>query len=212
MISSETKQRSSAHLSRVLGHLMAEHNVDGVQLSKHTGVPTTTINRLRNADPHTNPTLLTLQPIAHFFSINISQLVGEEPLPNTAIRNQKITRLPILTWKQALSWPSMDNQIISTVITEHEYSKNAFALTVIEDLSEKIEKGSLLLIDPSATPLHLDYLLVHKQDLKSPSLKQFIIEDSEKYLRSLYSKAIVTPLTGEFKILGVVIEYKKNFR
>jgi len=212
MINSETKQRlSSVHLSRVLGKLMLEHNVDGVQLSKHTGIPTTTINRLRNADPNTNPTLLTLLPLAQFFSITLSQLIGEEPLSDIET-NKKITRLPILSWEEALIWPRVTEQTTSSIVTDHNYSKNAFALIATEDYSEKIEKGTILLIDPLATPLHFDYVLTFKQEQEFPSLKQFIIEDGMQYLRSLYSKSIVTPFTSEFKILGVIIEYKKNCR
>ncbi len=78
-------------LSAILNHLMAESKIDGVQLSRRTGIPVTTINRLRKNDADNNPTLSTLVPLAHFFAITVSQLIGDEPIPDASITGMQNT-------------------------------------------------------------------------------------------------------------------------
>ena len=82
-------------LSAILNHLMAESRIDGVQLSRRTGVPVTTINRLRKNDVDNNPTLSTLVPLANFFVITVSQLIGDGPEKSTV---KFIARGPSTPW------------------------------------------------------------------------------------------------------------------
>ena len=109
-------------LSNALNQLMIEHNIDGVLLSKNVGIPTTTINRLRKGDPTNNPTLTTLVPLAEFFSITVSQLIGDEPLPKSSSRHHpeiplSLTYLPLLSWGEVIGWPSTINQKHSIIST-----------------------------------------------------------------------------------------------
>lgn len=73
---------------------MNECELDDVVLSKHTGVPYTTIARLRNS-PNSNPTSSTLRPIAQFFDITIDQLLGDHPLPSDRLPQLHIAQLII---------------------------------------------------------------------------------------------------------------------
>lgn len=61
-----------------LERLMKQHNVSLKQLAQEVGVPAANISRLKN-DSSSNPTLSTLIPIAKFFDVSVSELIGELP-------------------------------------------------------------------------------------------------------------------------------------
>src|SRR5688572_30667176 len=98
-------------LSDNLNLLMAEVHISADELSRRTGIPASTIKKIRNRY-NPNPTLATLIPLAQFFSVTLGQLVGDEPLPenrlqglhqNNVIMSQ--TNLPIISWQEAITWP-----------------------------------------------------------------------------------------------------------
>ena len=66
-------------LSQILKRLMTTHPINDLRLSQATGVPSTTIARLR-ASREANPTISSLRLIASFFGVSIGQLLGDEPL------------------------------------------------------------------------------------------------------------------------------------
>ena len=205
-------ESQSNRLSNILNQLMAAHQLDGVQLSKKIGIPTTTINRLRKGDPDNNPTLLTLLPVANFFSITVSQLIGEEALPDKLPSRNKFLRLPILSWEEAIVWPESDSAPRQTILTENDYSNKSFALVIEEDNLEKFLKGTVLLFDPVISPISEDFVLSYKKGNKIPSFKQIIIDDEQIFLKSLILSSSLTSFTDEYKILGVLIEYKRFFK
>src|ERR1700730_4201865 len=96
---------------------MTEARISASQLSKNTGLPTTTIKRIRS-NANANPTLVSLLPIAAFFRISLSQLIGEEDIPANIIKgtfssNQKLwTRVPIITWEQAILWNEKTHSLV----------------------------------------------------------------------------------------------------
>ena len=63
-------------LYETLPKLLKDNNIKPQVLSKETGVPLVTINRLMK-DVKANPTISTLLPISRYFNININQLIGE---------------------------------------------------------------------------------------------------------------------------------------
>ena len=72
--------KSTLSLGDVLSLLMTECDIDDAKLSREVSIPASTISRMR-LNPDANPTASTLRPIAKFFSVSISQLLGDEPLP-----------------------------------------------------------------------------------------------------------------------------------
>ena len=66
-------------LGEQLASLMHKHHIDDAELSKATGIPASTISRMP-LNSNANPTAASLRPIARFFNISISQLLGDEPL------------------------------------------------------------------------------------------------------------------------------------
>lgn len=180
-------------------------------------LPASTIKKIRNHnDP--NPTLTTLLAIANYFTITLSQLVGDESLPKDRIKGlyttplQGLFSLPLISWEEALTWPAIDPIAHDTITTEYEFSKEAYALTVLEEDWENIAKGTVLLVDPTLEAEHRDFVIVYKRGQKIPNLRQLLIDDGEKYLKSTILGYTVLPMTLEHKILGVVAEYKKSLK
>lgn len=196
---------------------MAEARINAEELSRRTGLPASTIKKIRNGD-NANPTLSTLSPLARYFSLSISQLIGDEPFPSTRIKGsyclnpETLSYIPLLTWAEAIDWPATRSHMHATIATEHKYSDSAFALLVEEDGWENLSKDTALLADPALSVDHRDYIIVYKKDQKLPTLKQALFDEGQMYLKPITHQYNITRLTPEHKILGVVVEYKKHLK
>lgn len=221
-----TAKNPAKRLSEILNYLMNECDVDGVQLSKNTGVPVTTINRLRKGDPSNNPTLTTLVPLAEFFSITVSQLIGDEPLSAQRQRGEHKPNVsqwkpvPHLSWEQAGEWQknnaklkSKINNWISTDLTVSDY---AFAITMEGDsMLPRFPEGTLFIIEPEQSVNNRDFVVILPKGQIKPVFKQILIDGSEYYLKSLsndFKEIKRISLNKDHIILGVMIQAKMEFR
>ncbi len=204
-------------LCKNLDMLMSEAHISADELSRRIGLPASSIKKIRNQE-NLNPTLSTLVPLAKYFSLSISQLIGDEPLPASRIKGlyqgspETVSHIPLLSWKEAISWPSTINQPHNTIATEYEYGENAYALLVEEDDWENLTRGTALLVDPSLNVDHRDFTIAYKEGQSTPSLKQLLIDEGKKYLKPVVHGYNIVPLTHEYKLLGVVTEYKKHLK
>jgi len=200
-----------------LNLLMEEAHLSADELGRRTGLPSSTIKKIRNRY-NPNPTLTTLLPLAKFFSITLGQLVGNEPLPNNRIKGtykenmETIRYIPILSWEEAITWPNTYDEYHNTVSTEYEYDRHAFSLIVEEDHWENLAKGTALLIDPSLKASHRDFIITYKSGQNTASLKQLLLDEDQMYLKPIIQGYNISVLTSEHTILGIVVEYKKNLR
>lgn len=204
-------------LSNNLNILMAEAHISADELGRRTGLPASTIKKIRNND-NPNPTLTSLLPLAQYFSITLSQLVGDEPLTATRIKgayqttSEMIQHIPLISWEEAILWPTTKEIMRHFVTTEHTYGKNAYALIVEEEDWENLAKGTALLVDPSLKPEHRDFVIVHKDGQSTPTLKQVLYDEGQIYLKPVIHGYNITMLTPEHKLLGVIVEYKMHLK
>ena len=208
----------SEKLSKNLNLLMAEGRLNAEELSRRIGLPASTIKKIRHNND-ANPTLSTLSPLAKYFSLTIGQLVGNEPLPGSRIKGsykiapEILCHVPLISWQDAIIWPTTcDDQSRPTITTEHKYSKTAYALLVEEDDWENLAKDTALLIDPSLKAEHRDFIIVHKDGQKIPTLKQALFDEGQMYLKPVTQRYNIAAFTPEHKILGVIVEYKKHLK
>lgn len=199
-----------------LNLLMAQTRISASQLSKNTGLPATTIKRIRN-NSHANPTLTSLLPIAQFFGITLSQLVGDEALPNHSIQGvfvnrEQWTQVPIISWAQAIQWPKIDLSKMAWTSTDKSIGNNAYALEVKEETWANLPPGTILIIDPNIQPEHRDFAIITKADQKAATLKQVLVEDGDIYLKAMTPGYPITTFTDKYQFLGTVIEYKMTLR
>ncbi len=205
-------------LSYNLNLLMAEARISASQLARNTGLPATTIKRMRN-NSSANPTLTSLLPIAKFFGISVSQLIGDEKLPDSRLKGAFIgnkelwPKVPILNWEQAVAWKErIDLPELQYTSTDKQVGPKAYALIVGEENWENLAIGTVLIIDPSIEPEHRDYAIVYKEGQKEATLKQVLYDEGEIYLKPIISGYQITRFTDKHKFLGVVIEYKMELK
>jgi transcriptional regulator with XRE-family HTH domain len=77
------------NLTNVLTHLMSKNKISSSELARQTGVAQPVIYRLMSGGTE-NPQILTLKPIADYFSLSIDQLMGYKPLTITEPLNRAV--------------------------------------------------------------------------------------------------------------------------
>ena len=205
-------------LRDILSLLMDECDIDDAQLSRETGVPASTISRMR-INSNANPTASTLRPISKYFSVSISQLLGDEALPKDRLpgvhnpTDYTSSRMPVIQWDWIASW--MDNQcepikskLRHWISTEKEVSCKTFALLIpTNSFGLAFRKGSTIIVDPARAPLDGDLILIQDGKKDNILLRQFLIDGNERYLRSVNPEIKkIESLSMKHKIIGVVIE------
>ena len=211
-------------LNTVLSLLMDECDIDDATLSRETNVPASTISRMRlNSDA--NPTASTLRPIARFFSISISQLLGDDPLPIDRLpgthnpRGFVAARMPVIDWDYISNWlhhqeGGYNRPLTQWISTEKLIGTRAFALHIFTDsFGLAFRKGSLIIVDPDQAPKDGDLILLELTDDKLTVLKQFLVDGNETYIRSVNPEMKGTwQLTKTHNILGVIIETRYSMQ
>ncbi len=197
--------------------LMEECKISLVELHKNTGVPITTIQRMR-ADVNANPTISSLQPIADFFRITVDQLIGSQPLPTgreqgSFVKQQKgWTDVPIITWAEVIQWP--DNKLTRNFVTisiDVEISNDSFAL-IIQDTLIDFFKDSAIIVDPETSYFDTSYVIAYKKGAREATLKQIKFYDENIYLKPLSDEFKTTMLDDSYKIVGTVKQVRRDFK
>lgn len=214
----------SHDLKDILSFLMDECDIDDATLARETGVPASSISRMRlNAEA--NPTASTLRPIARFFSVSISQLLGDEPLPEDRLPGTHnpigftSLRMPIIGWDCILDWldnegKNTKNDLKQWISTEKDIGEKSFALMIDTNaFGLAFRKGSLIIVDPDQKPYDGDLVLIKLQEERNIFLKQFLIDGSDYYMRSVNPEMKGTKqLENNDRILGVVIETRYSLQ
>lgn len=216
MASSDTTSIPS--LKNVLSLLMDECDIDDISLSRETNIPISTISRMRLRSD-SNPTASTLRPIAKFFSISISQLLGDEPLSKDRLPGSHnptsftSVRMPIIDWDSIADWIDNDGQKIKHkltqwISTEKRIGYRAFSLKILTDsFGLAFRKGSLIIIDPEQKPSDGDLILLRLKKDGVIVLKQFLADGNDFYIRSVNPEMKgINLLDDSYTVIGVIIE------
>lgn len=215
------KKLNFTKISENISILIEACGIDARELAFETGLPASTISRLRSNTNTGSPNLSSLIPIANFFRISLSQLIGEEPI-NQAIygtfKPNKITKFPIpilcseniidfLVHNIPVDAPSIDVDIA--------VSEKSFAYFLQGNAMEpQFPDKTLLIIDPEITLENLDHVLVIPEGKATPIFRQILIDGDEKYLQTLNPKFNeFTKFNDQtYRLLGVMIQSRKNFK
>jgi transcriptional regulator with XRE-family HTH domain len=194
------------NLSDNLNRLIQEARINTNELARQTGVAATTIKRIR-MNEQSNPTITTLLPIAEFFKVSLDQLLGGKSCNTTYCKTLHL-----------LDWTECNGEILTnlethtkTVLTERYISKNAYAL-IIEDELDFFPKNCVLIIEPNRRPVHGDYVIIGKTNLKVSTIRKYVVDLDQVYLKPLVTGSSPCLLTPAFKILGVIIQYKVDLK
>ena len=174
MITSSTNNPLILNLSQ----LISKANITIPELAKNTKIPRSTIYQLLS-EIH-EPRLALLKILAKFFSINVSQLIGELPLTNNA------TAIPVHSWNN-LDYNSgrIDNSAhIPKFVLVEKISNFLFAISAEKDVYPKYEEGTILIFEETQAFTTGDIILISQQKTK-PVLKTALIEGTETYFKSV---------------------------
>lgn len=71
-------------LAQILKLLMAEQGLSESELARRTGIGQPVVHRMASGETD-NPKVATLSPVANYFALSISQLIGDEALPSDRV-------------------------------------------------------------------------------------------------------------------------------
>ncbi len=217
----KAKNQDFSKIGVNISRLMEACGIDAAQLAIQTNLPPSTISRLRSNTTEFSPNLSSLLPIAEFFRVTISQLIGEEPINSSVYGTFKPTKicklpLPVLdakTIKGYVLGQLMEPEL--TVDVDISVSEKSFAYVLQGNAMEPhFPDKSLLIIDPAVSYENLDHILVIPKGKFTPILRQVLIDGDEQYLRAL------NPAFNEFSkfdqsshhVLGVMVQSRRNFK
>lgn len=196
-------------LAKNLKNLMDSIGLGESALAKKIGIQQPLIHRLLSGE-NSNPTLNTLQIIANFFSISISQLIGEEQLAvsidNTISGNlMNWYRIPIMTPKAILANTPLSSNHQDYVLVDHALSDKAFALAYHQtNMEPAIPEKSIIIIDPLISPTHKDFFLTNTDN---DLLVKYCIKkgNAKFFLSSVNNFDTIEPFSSEDIILGTIV-------
>ncbi len=209
---------SISNLSTILKALMNEVGITVTELARRTSVGQPVIHRMASGETD-NPKVGSLSPIAKFFNVSISQLVGDDPLPKDRFKGshnpfyRAWVKLPMLNWEQAAHWPSrVYSEIESYISTEAVVSDKAFA-TRVEDttMSPRFPEGSILIFDPEIKAQDKDFVAIHIEGHSKMQFKQMLLDGPDLYLKPINQDFQTNRVEKPYVILGVMTQALTEF-
>jgi SOS-response transcriptional repressor LexA len=207
-------------LSTILKALMAEVHISESELARRTGIGQPVVHRIASGETD-NPKVGTLSPIAKYFGLSISHLIGHEPLPAGRLAgtfNPEVsgwTQVPLLTWEQALEWPKLGtSQALQNISTDLEIAPESFALEIKDTtMAPRFPEGTLIVVDTGLRPRDRDYAVVHINNHKSPTFKQILIDGHSTYLKPINPDFKTIELEKDkYRFLGVMVQARMDFK
>ncbi len=210
-------------ISNILKTLMFKKNVNTSQLARDLNLPQQTLQRIVSGTSP-NPHGKTLKPIADFFDINLEQLRGKIPLPESITdmgfpqaSRPKPREIPIVEWNSIenyLNDPS-SCEINEHVFAEEGLPEKSFAVTLQDSSMEPyFPKNSLLILDHDKPIKDRCFVLANISEGHMLIFRQLLIDGEHQYLKALNPDLNSFPmrlLRGDDQILGVMIEFRHRY-
>jgi len=203
------------NVGKILSGLMKEQKLTSAELARLTGIVQPVIYRMAAGETD-NPKIGTLIPIANYFGISINQLIGlNEPSQNVfSSIGEKNNKIPLLKWNEISEFPAIGE--------EHEYvsidekrSGSCFAVKIDgPTMNPAFPDNCIAVFDSSLTAKHGDYILVSFKEQSKITLKQFLVDGEDLYLKPL-NQDLKTVFINELStiiIKGILIETRIKFR
>ncbi len=201
-------------LSTVLKALMHDVGITVTELARQTGVGQPVIHRMASGETD-NPKVGSLSPIAKFFGVNISMLVGDEPLATTRFAGsynpyyRSWSKLPLLTWAQCSAWPEkhLPAEINSYISTESNVSDKAFAVRMEDQtMAPHYPKDTFMVFEPTLTASDNDIVAIYIEGQSQIQVKQLMLDGDDLYLKPLNADFEINRINKPHRILGVLVQ------
>jgi SOS-response transcriptional repressor LexA len=210
---------TATNINEILGRLMFQRRIRTADLARRTNVPQPTLSRIMSgmtANPHQS----SLEAIAKFFELTVSQLKGHQPIPWLDPITPEAagwTQIPLLTWEQATNWTDgrcdlSDNELL---FTDVKVGNRAYALTVKDaSMEPQFSKDTLLIIDPDKIPKDRSYVVATLKNYSEILFRQLLIDGPSQYLKP------ISPDFDRFKMMllekgdyisGVLVQARRDY-
>ena len=214
-----------ASLSENLKTLMSLARINASELARRTSIAQPIIHRLSTGQ-NISPKLATIKPIARYFLVSVSQLIGEAPLPNdqsflSPSNHQKGWHaVPLISWEDAITWPTTLPTYQNThgtvyVSTDANPSETAYSLRVIGSaMAPLFPNGTTLIVEPDRKPQNNDFVVAQLHNETKARFKQVVFKGEIPCLKSLNPDlgAIESPqLSNSHQLLGVMVQAKVDY-
>ncbi len=207
-----------AELNTTLKALMNEVSITVTELARQTGVGQPVIHRMASGETD-NPKVGSLSPIAKFFNVTISELIGDDPLSDERLAGsynpyyRSWSKLPLLSWEQAAALPKrLASEIVSYISTEANVSDNAFAVKMEDHtMAPQFPNGTMMVIEPNLKPQDNDFAAVLVDGDEKIQVKQILFDGKDLYLKSLNNDFDTKRVGTGYKIIGVVLQALVEF-
>lgn len=209
--------------------LMDARGVSGYALSERTKIPQPTIHRIltgESKDPKTD----TLQPIAEFFGMSVSQLrdwppkFGEQiPVPNIKTAPLARKAVPVITLIRAGAMKEIDYvpevwQGDRWESPQEKLGPRGWAHVVegdsMDDGTDKgIPEGWLIFVDPDLAPRAGNFVIAKDVSTQSATFKKLTYDGGRWYLKPLNRQYQAIEIDSpELRVIGVVTEARPPSR
>jgi len=198
-------------ISQILNQLMADKKIRATELARRINLPQPTVHRIATGACE-HPHFSSLEPIASFFSINVDQLKGHEPIPWL----DRASKVPLLTWDEIVYWLAKKNKNQSSefILTDATVSKRGFALKIQDASMDPIfPKNTTLITDPEKQAKDRSFVIAKLANHPEAIFRQLLIDVGDQYLKPLspdFEQYKMTRLTNNDKILSVVVQAKRD--
>lgn len=197
-------------LSKNLCWLMDSRSIDASELSNHTSIGTTTINKLRKGIG--NPTYSTLVTLAAYFDVVVSQLT-EVDLSANGTKKETLANVDLISlsdFKDYINQIKKPKESLSVSIATNADSRFAIKITT-NTMSPFFEKGSVFILDKNIHPQDGDIVLVEFNE-QNLCFRRVFIQGISYFFRSVADTLADNFVKGDnFTIHGVVISAIQNF-
>lgn len=201
-------------LSENLKALMREVGITVTELARQTDVGQPVIHRMASGETD-NPKVGSLSPIAKFLNVNISQLIGDEPLPEDRFKGshnpyyRSWSKLPLLSWEQAAAWPmqKIPSEVESYISTEAIVSDKAFAVKMEDStMLPRYAEGTVLIIEPTIDARNNDFAAVLVNGEQRMQFKQALYDGDDLYLKPLNPDFQIRNVGKDYRVLGTMVQ------
>ena len=201
-------------ISLNIKRLMHINKVSEATLSRNTGIPQTTLNRilLKNADPKTS----TIMPICNFFGVSLEEISAPTHEKNHELNDISIKGYaPIIPLDLINSWVFLRKSInpysYKFIATSYTISSDSFAIGTTANFKQIFRENSYLIIDPKRKPKQENYILVldKKNNL---SIKLVCLDNKNFFLKNpINIKSKDKAPLSTYNIVGPVVECRMDF-
>lgn len=202
----------NTRVGQILNRLMDEKKIRVAELARRINLPQPTVHRIATGSCE-HPHMSSLVPIADFFSVSVDQLKGHEPIPWL----DHASKVPLLTWEEVLNWQAKKDKMQSgkLILTDASVGRCGFALNVKDASMDPVfPMHTVLIVDSERQAKDRSFVIAKLDNYHEAIFRQLLLDAGDRYLKPLspdFGQYKMTRLNNNDKILGVVVQAKRNY-